>query len=140
MKQSKQDLRLVEIVSPEVGDNTMKKSFLELIGIILTLLIFSLLGTDSLYSQSESVDQRLTKLEGQMRTLEQKVNDLQRILDELLEGHAEFSPIRKREDWRNLDHWRTGLNKGMTKAQVKGLMGEPDKIDVHSMGGEVWYY
>jgi outer membrane protein assembly factor BamE (lipoprotein component of BamABCDE complex) len=46
----------------------------------------------------------------------------------------------RKGNWKNIENWHTGLQKGMTKQQVRELMGEPKKIEAYTMLGEDWLY
>ena len=45
----------------------------------------------------------------------------------------------KKAPWQNKMNWRK-LSKGMTKSQVRGLLGEPHQIKSIAYHGEVWNY
>ena len=100
--------------------------FKSVILIFLLILIF----TNSLSADQSS---EIKKLETRIVELEKRVAKLEALLET-----SSKSKISHSEKWKNRSLWRQ-LKVGMTKYQVRNLLGEPRKID----GGSTltyWYY
>lgn len=106
------------------------------IGFLPVLLLFSFGANLQLNEQEKTLEQRVI-------VLERRVDTLESTLANLTKNQTESRSSRLAEQgtlWKNLSNWRTRLRKGMTKDEVRKLMGEPDKIDVYTLIGEVWHY
>ena len=55
------------------------------------------------------------------------------------EAEKKVVTYTKKAAWKNKINWRQ-LSKGMTKSQVRGLLGEPRRIESIDYFGEVWKY
>jgi len=100
----------------------MKKSMLFCFVIILL--------SSSLFSDQSS---DIKKLEARIIELEKRVEKLEALIE-----NSGKSKIEVTDKWKNRSLWRQ-LKVGMTKSQVRYLLGEPRKID----GGSIltyWYY
>lgn len=73
--------------------------------------------------------------------LESRVASLERQLRDLL-NRTETAPAKKftSGDWKNLGTWREGMRRGLSKAQVRSLLGEPTKVSTFEYGVDWWYY
>ncbi len=80
--------------------------------------------------------------EARVADLEQKVIALERRVESLEKRLAEPVPVKPAaatgRGWRDKQNWRL-LTRGMSKAQVTSLLGEPIEITVFS-SGQFWYY
>ena len=104
------------------------------------LCLSPLLVTPVSGAQDKSLEERVSTVESNITRLEQKVGELQKTVNQLTQKTAQTpTPITK-GNWKNIENWRTGLQKGMTKQQVRELMGEPKKIEAYTMLGEDWLY
>ncbi|MCX5885120.1 MAG: hypothetical protein NT096_04275 [Proteobacteria bacterium] len=104
------------------------------------LCLSSLLVTPVSGAQDKSLEERVSTVESNITRLEQKVDELQKMIDQLLSHTPQAANIMRKGNWKNISNWRTGLQKGMTKIQVRELMGEPNKIETYTMLGEDWLY
>ena len=106
------------------------KSIKTIIGIVGALsLIF--LPSQPLPAQEERVSQLLKKIS----KLEARVRQLEGLLEKCSE-----TGNRRTEDewgWQNKKHWRR-LERGMTKTQVRSILGEPIKRIKGTR--TLWYY
>jgi hypothetical protein len=84
-------------------------------------------------------------LEKRVKALESKVSELEakmRQLESMNKPSPELPQAQLKsykEGWKDIQNWRYGLKKGMTKEEVRDLLGEPSKVDVYSFY-ENWYY
>ena len=104
------------------------------------LCLYSLLVTPVSGAQDKSLEERVSTIESNITRLEQKVDELQKMINQLLSHTPQAANIMRKGNWKNISNWRTGLQKGMTKIQVRELMGEPEKIEAYTMLGEDWLY
>jgi len=106
-------------------------------GVVFALLVFSIavLGAQGGRGADETAD-----LGTRVAALEKTVADLKArvaVLEKSSSGSkAEASP-KSQEPWREKSNWRA-LLKGMTKEEVKKVLGDPGKIS--NLSSEVWYY
>lgn len=96
---------------------------------------FAILGL----AQEKPLEERVAALEQKVADLEKQITALQKLIGELSGSSKASVPVIKKGNWKNLANWRYELRKGMTREQVKTLMGEPDNITVYSFH-EVWDY
>jgi hypothetical protein len=105
-------------------------------GTLLGVLLFSFGTNLQLNEQKKTLEERVI-------VLERRVDSLDSTLAILTKNQTESRSSQLAEQgalWKNLSNWRTRLRKSMTKDEVRKLMGEPDKINVYSLIGEVWHY
>lgn len=76
------------------------------------------------------MEERLAALEARVAALESK----------LKQTTPTSAPLVIGTKWKDRSLWRTDLKKGMTKAEVRTLFGEPDKIEVYGAIGDVWHF
>lgn len=95
------------------------------------------LGSGSSFAelQSDEYAKRVERLETQLLSLEERIK--------VLEGTAAKIPpgsqsMKGSVDWKNRENWRA-LRKGMTKDEVRSLLGEPDYATA-SGSFETWYW
>jgi hypothetical protein len=86
-------------------------------------------------------------IEERVRILEQKVKSLEEAIPMINQGQTaspspppSVQPEAAKGNWRALENWRTHLKADMTEEEVRGLMGQPDKVEHMWMIGRVWYY
>ena len=91
-------------------------------------------------AQDKSLEQRISIVESRTTELEHKVGELQKSINQLTQGTAKSSTTISKGNWKNIENWRSGLQKGMTKKQVQELMGDPAKTETYTMLGEDWLY
>jgi len=98
------------------------------------------------YGQEKEVEklrQQVETLERRVATLETLVLDLQVRLRQLeTEGLQRVTgnrPARDANGWEDKQNWRR-LRKGMTKSEVRRLLGEAGKISANAILGDTWYY
>jgi hypothetical protein len=106
------------------------KSIKTIIGIVGALSLLFLPG-QSLPAQEERVSQLLKKIS----KLEERV----RQLEGLLEKCTETGNVQTEDEcrWQNKKNWRR-LERGMAKAQVRSILGEP--IKKIEGARTLWYY
>jgi hypothetical protein len=73
----------------------------------------------------------------QLADLERRVAALERQPQRPGQPSAAAAPAPR---WKNRDLWRTELRYGLTLAQVRLLLGEPDKIEASSIIDTEWWY
>jgi hypothetical protein len=98
---------------------------------LTALLTCCLVASHSLAdSKSEANTARIEKLEALVTSLEKRVS--------ALEGPSGQKPAAAQDVPNQLANWRS-LRKGMSKKQVKDLLGEPDKVSAAG-STETWYW
>ena len=107
----------------------MKKSFL------LALICLSIIFVP--YNLKAQENHRIEKLEKRILKLERRVVELEKVLMEIT-SQGENSPVFS-DKWKNISNWRK-LQLGMSKSQVKQILGEPPKITADGYIGDTWYY
>jgi len=96
---------------------------------IVFLVIIALFA----YSLSANQSDEVKNLKARIAALENRVAKL-----EALVGNSKTNEIEYSEKWKDRTIWRK-LKIGMTKDQVRQLLGEPRKIDAGS-ALTYWYY
>lgn len=81
-------------------------------------------------------DDRIATLEQRIAQLERRVEELEVLLNKAKIAQA---PQVRPGDYRNKANWRC-LKLGMTKSQVKQILGDPPKQDANAVLGDNWYY
>ena len=98
---------------------------------ILLTAIFVVLSAQEMHA-----DDRVSNLEKRIIELELRVAKLEK----LLSATQPEIPIQiKPGSYRNKANWRR-LKLGMTKAQVKAILGDPPRRRVRPPGFDFWYY
>jgi hypothetical protein len=82
------------------------------------------------YWQTE-VENRINDLESRVLALESKPPTTENVVHQQIN----FS-----DKWKDISLWRYHLQKGMKKDAVVKLLGEPDKVEVYNLSGDVWHY
>jgi len=118
----------------------MKISYQKASLVIGILVVCGFLPPQAVPAQDKTLEQRLSILESKTKELEKKVGELQKIINQPAQGTSQSPSLVTKEKWKNTENWRTGLKQGMTKQQVRELMGEPNKIEAYTMLGEDWIY
>ena len=110
--------------------------------LLVVMILFSgmLISPRILRAENEPLEQRISVIELKLIELQKKIDDLQRSVNQIASGPSKTQAAPAIERWKNVDNWRTGLQKGMTKSQVRDLMGEPSKINTYTLLGEDWIY
>ena len=112
------------------------------------LLIFSVILAVSVnnHSYAQSVNKTIQKLNQKVEELEKKVEQLELRINKLenklmTEKTTQKSPNVSKGDYKDKGNWRK-LEIGMTKYQVKELLGEPERISKDNIGSymEFWSY
>ena len=119
----------------------MKTSY-QKIGLVVAIAFTCslLLFPQAVPAQDKSLEQRISILESRTTELEHKVGELQKMINQPSQNTAQAQTSIAKGNWKNIGNWRTGLQKGMTKIQVRELMGEPNKTETYTMLGEDWLY
>ena len=89
----------------------------------LALLLCSL--AFQVNAQSGATDERIRLLEAQILQLNGRVSALEGMLNQ---AKANQQPIVTGEGWKSRANWRK-LRKGLSKDDVRALLGEPEHID-----------
>jgi hypothetical protein len=79
------------------------------------------------------------------QSLDERVRDLERRVEQLerqsekqsAPGASRSQNVGGQDGWKRLENWRS-LKRGMSEADVKGLLGEPHRVDAGAM--TLWYY
>lgn len=87
-------------------------------------------------AQEMQADDRVAKLEMRIAELELRVAKLERLLSRT---ESERATQIKPRNYRNKANWRR-LKLGMTKTQVKAILGDPPYRRVIPFLGDYWYY
>jgi len=118
----------------------MKISYRKIGLVMIVVVACGLLFPQAVPAQDKSLEQRISIVESRTTELEHKVGELQKSINQLTQGTAKSSTTISKGNWKNIENWRSGLQKGMTKKQVGELMGKPNKIEAYTMLGEDWLY
>lgn len=96
-----------------------------------TVVLIVFFTSFSSYAQDED---RIDRLEQEIKDLTIRVLELETIL-QLNSSESKIEPSDY--PWKSQANWRT-LSTGMSKTEVRGILGEPMRID----GGDlaIWYY
>jgi hypothetical protein len=118
------------------------KTFYQKIGLVMAIAFTCslLLFPQAVPAQDKSLEQRISILESRTTELEHKVGELQKMINQPSQNTAQAQTSIAKGNWKNISNWRTGLQKGMTKKQVREIMGEPNKIETYTKLGEDWIY
>ena len=110
--------------------NVLLASFL----IAAALLVFfgGALASEGKTQSGVSLDERVHILEEHVATLQQKVARLEQNASSAITTDTGYMGNTSKTVWRS-------LKKGMTKSDIRALLGEPGKITTF-YGGELWYY
>jgi outer membrane protein assembly factor BamE (lipoprotein component of BamABCDE complex) len=93
---------------------------------LMALMACCLLASHSIADpQPEADAARIEKLEKLVSSLEKRVSALESPSGQI---PAPVQGVQNQSAWENKTNWRS-LRKGMKKAEVRSLLGEPDKID-----------
>ena len=86
-------------------------------------------------SRSETNEARIEKLEAVVSSLEKRISALE---GASVQNPTDSDNTKTASGWKSKSNWRL-LSKGMTKSQVRNILGEPEKIDA---GGPIenWYW
>jgi len=99
---------------------------------ILILFLFFIVVPGQIWAQQA----RLADLQRRVEKLEQLVGQLQRQVADLqsvTQGRQQQGqPVAPKGNWHELANWRR-LQRGMTMDQVRGLLGEPDKVEAETV-------
>ena len=102
-----------------------------------TVILFMITYSGLLNSIQAQQSSEMRVLDRRITELELRVAELERII---LESQTEFdSPIRFSDKWKDKSNWRK-LRLGMTKSQIREILGEPLKINANAVLGDTWYY
>ena len=118
----------------------MKISYRKIGLVMIVVVACGLLFPQAVPAQDKSLEQRISILESRTTELEHKVGELQKMINQPSQNTAQAQISIAKGNWKNISNWRTGLQKGMTKIQVRELMGEPNKTETYTMLGEDWLY
>lgn len=86
-------------------------------------------------STSDSLRQRIAVLERKTADLEQRVRELEAVVSA---KPAQPRPVPASANWKDVANWRR-LSLGMTMEQVRGLLGEPEKVAANP-AETTWYW
>ena len=93
---------------------------------LLALLVAALTpaALEGQQQSSDSLVHRIVVLENTVAGLEQRVREL----EALIKGEpSRPQPVAASTNWRDIANWRQ-LRVGMTTAQVREVLGEPDRV------------
>lgn len=79
-------------------------------------------------------DDRLNRLESEVQDLRSRIEKIEGAKAQLTSPSPK---IKNKEGWKELSNWRS-LKKGMSYDDVRGLLGEPDRIQGGSF--TFWHY
>lgn len=105
----------------------MKKS------IFVIILLIAALNTNAF---GESLENRIETLEIKVLSLERRIMELEKAL-QLATGSPEKKPIQM-GNWQNRTNWRA-LELGMTRNEVRSLLGEPPRVVEAGITLTWWY-
>lgn len=114
----------------------MRKARVTVIGLLISLILLTVYVVFAIGAGTEKVP-----LEERVANLEMQVSDLQARIIRLEKQTSQSSPTQPASS-QKIGHtkaaWRS-LQKGMSKSQVRSILGEPRNIDMFSFF-EVWQY
>ena len=91
-------------------------------------------GTSSPEQGAQSLETRVSSLERRLTVLEKAIGGKTQDRTGVSLGRS------PKAAWKILANWREQLHTGMSKGEIRALMGDPDKIDKYILSGEVWSY
>lgn len=98
---------------------------------LIPLMILFLIPMSSYAHESDRIDE----LEQEVQNLEMRISELERRLQQASDDGNELAPSG--DGWTSLTNWRK-LTKRMRPADVREILGEPQRIDGGSF--TTWYY
>jgi hypothetical protein len=101
-----------------------------------SLVVLSALFLTPVFPQD--LNKKIKELEQKITQLEQRVVKLEAIILQFQKNQAKpvaASPVR----WKDKASWRL-LKKGMNKAEVRQILGEPPNVVANTNYGDIWYY
>ena len=101
------------------------------------LILLTFQGQTPILAQEDEVERLKSKvqnLQDRVENLEEKISRIEKLISSNSAPHQEANS----KGWRNQQNWRD-LRKGMSKREVRQILGEPGKISSGSYG-ENWYY
>ena len=101
-----------------------------------SLIILSVVFPTSVFTQD--LNQKIKELEQKIIQLEKRIVRLEGLVLEFQKNQEKpivNSPIK----WKDKANWRL-LKKGMSKDEVRQIIGEPPKIAANAYYGDIWYY
>ena len=108
----------------------------KLLMVSISILALSL----SAAAQQKLPEDRTAALELKIAELEYRVAVLEAELEVYSHHELRCKACRERGRYIDRQSWRCGLQWGMSRYQVRELLGEPDRIDVLRAMGECWHY
>ena len=87
---------------------------------------------------SRTLDERVEHLERAVISLQNELASLENTVSAAMDENS-AGQLQKSAKWKDVSRWRTKLRKGMSKSQVRTLLGEPDKVDA-SPYLDTWYW
>lgn len=119
--------------------NIMKtKKFSKFLVIFVTVLLCSALPAFSQQSEIDKLRAKVERLQNKVERLEKRLIRIEKLLLSITSANQPNQQFINGNGWKSLQNWRK-LEKGMSKAEVKRILGKPGKISV-SPFGETWYY
>ena len=88
-------------------------------------------------NETEVIKAKVEKLKQKVAKLESRVAQLEKVLLSNENIRSSSQRIVNSDKWNNRQNWRK-LERGMSKAEVKQILGEPDRIDAGSV--TYWHY
>ena len=98
------------------------------------LILFVILAVFA--AHGAEAEDRVARLEERITQLERRVARLEALLSKAETAQA---PQIRPGDYRSKANWRR-LKLGMTKTQVKEILGDPPKQRANAVLGDYWYY
>jgi hypothetical protein len=114
----------------------MKKKRNRLFAWFSFLIILSAVFPTPVFTQDPN--QKIKELEQKITQLEKRIAKLEGILLEF-QKNQEKMIVHSPSKWKNKANWRL-LKKGMSKEEVRQILGEPPKITANAYYGDIWYY
>jgi outer membrane protein assembly factor BamE (lipoprotein component of BamABCDE complex) len=94
-------------------------------------VLLSLLVSTSVFAQS--IDERVSDLERRVEQLERQSTN------QSASAANRAQIVGGQDGWKRQENWRS-LKRGMTEADVKGLLGEPHRVNALGATLTLWYY
>jgi len=110
----------------------------------VALLVFftTAFGTEQpLLAQKPEVEDlraKLERLQEKVKRLEGRVAQIEKMLHSSTDGNRRSQSGISPDGWESQENWRR-LQKGMSKSEVRQILGKPGKVRTASYG-DTWYY
>lgn len=108
---------------------------------LITLFTGALFMQQSALAQEGEVEALRTKvkhLQDKVKRLESRIDQIEKLLQSSNDRNRGSKNRINQDGWQSQENWRR-LQKGMSKSEVRHLLGKPGKIRSRSYG-DTWYY